>query len=437
MTMKKLIFLFAFVCTLAVCAQTENGHEYVDLGLPSGTVWATCNLGAETPYDFGGTYAWGESADYGTKDPTNKKNYSTFYSEAKYQFGWHTYKYAPLSNEAKYENRYVTKYCQNKSYWAGEGEPDMLNKLAPEDDAANVLWGGHWKMPTKEQLLELQNSNCVNWEWKTVNGTSGVKITSKVNGKSIFLPASGFRSFNAKTDNSDSRYNYNSVGYYWSSMRSSTAYKATYMNFSNRDGEVIANNLDENRWTGLAIRPVFAQAPVIVEPEITVIPGYDNITVEWTPVTTQQDLTYKVYVSGNALQLTGNIKYHLASNTETITNNGESKLRCTVKRFFYDRMMYDIMPDVTFYVTVVVYNEKTERSSTYSVKTTTTLAEDPDNPANRCDVNGDKVVNSTDVVCVYNYIALGEASGIAKEKADVNGDGTVNTTDIVAIYNSI
>ncbi len=374
--MKKLFLLSALLCAIGAIGQTENGHEYVDLGLPSGTMWATCNLGATTPDGVGGTYAWGESADYGDYDTTNKKQYSIYFNYTKCQYGWHTYKYAPLSDDPKYENRYVTKYCNNKTYWAGEGEPDMKYLLEPDDDAATIHWGGHWQTPSKAQMQELQNYT--NEEWKTKNGTAGVELTSIKNGKSIFLPATGMRTFYAKDDNSDSRNGQNSTGYYWTNLRTSTAYKAAFMQiFQSKDG-VSIQNLEDTRWKGFAVRPVFAQAPVITDMNITLTPGYESITVEWAPVTTQENLTYEVYVSGSSLQLIRVAKNRQKSNKETITNTGEPTLKCTVEKFFYDNMMFDIVPNTEFYVTIVVYNETTKRSSTYSTKAVTTLEEDPD-----------------------------------------------------------
>ena len=135
-----------------------NGHECVDLGLPSGTLWATCNVGATTPEGYGNYYAWGE--------------------------------------KTKYNN---------------EGGKTVLDL---EDDAAHVNWGGSWRMPTQAEWLEL-HGNCT-WTWTTQNGINGYKVTSNEAGftdKFIFLPAAGCR------DGSD-LYGVGSNGYYWSSSLS-------------------------------------------------------------------------------------------------------------------------------------------------------------------------------------------------------------------------
>ena len=138
-----------------------NGHEYVDLGLPSGIKWATCNVGATKPEEFGGYYAWGE---------TEEKN----------DYSWSTYK---CCNGSYYTQ---TKYCTSSSY----GTVDNKTTLYSEDDVAYVKWGGTWRMPTKAEQDELRN-NCT-WTWTTQNGVEGYKVTGP-NGNSIFLPAAGYR----------------------------------------------------------------------------------------------------------------------------------------------------------------------------------------------------------------------------------------------------
>jgi len=126
---------------------TLDGHEYVDLGLPSGTKWATCNVGASNPEDYGNYYAWGET--------TTKESYN-----------WDNYLH-PI----KYGN-------------------DGLITLEACDDVVVANWGSGWRMPTKEEMDELYNS-CTN-EWTIRNGINGRLFTGP-NGNSIFLPAAGER----------------------------------------------------------------------------------------------------------------------------------------------------------------------------------------------------------------------------------------------------
>ena len=142
-----------------------NGHDYVDLGLPSGTLWAACNVGAVVPEDVGDYFAWGE----------------TFPKEL---YDWKSYKYGDYRNE-HFE---MTKYC-SKSDWGLNGFIDDLTVLEDADDAAQANWGADWRMPTKEELEELYQ--LTTWKWITVNGVEGRLLTGP-NGNSIFMPATGF-----------------------------------------------------------------------------------------------------------------------------------------------------------------------------------------------------------------------------------------------------
>ncbi len=175
----------------------ENGHAWVDLGLPSGLLWATCNVGAENPEDYGNYYAWGET--------TTKSNYS-----------WSTYKYG-----SNYDA--LTKYNTDSYY----GTVDNKTVLDLADDAAHVNWGGAWRMPTEEEIGELVN-NCTT-EWTSINGVYGRKVTSNINNNYIFLPAAGDRLDSSLNDDG-------SLGYYWSSsLLSDYPYYAWYLRFSSSD----------------------------------------------------------------------------------------------------------------------------------------------------------------------------------------------------------
>ena len=144
-----------------------GGHAYVDLGLPSGTLWATCNIGATKPEEYGDYYAWGE---------TSTKNV----------YNWSTYKYC----NGGYGYDDLTKYCHESDY-GNYGFTDNLTELQRGDDPATANWGSDWCMPTKEQWEELLE-NTTN-EWAMQNGVKGRLFTSKKNGKSLFLPAAGCR----------------------------------------------------------------------------------------------------------------------------------------------------------------------------------------------------------------------------------------------------
>lgn len=139
--------------------------QAVDLGLPSGIKWASCNVGAEKPEDYGSYYAWGEVLP--------KEHYSGG-----------TYKYANGASDK------LTKYCDDATYGYGDFT-DNKTTLEPEDDAAYFNWGGSWRMPTDAEWTELREQ-CT-WTWTTQNGINGYQITSKTNSNSIFLPAAGYR----------------------------------------------------------------------------------------------------------------------------------------------------------------------------------------------------------------------------------------------------
>ena len=170
---------------------TINGHEYVDLGLS--VKWATCNVGASTPEGYGDYFAWGE---------TSRKN----------KYSWNTLKYCNNSRGSSF-----SKYNQDQ-----RGTRDNKTRLELSDDAARVNWGGSWRTPTYDELDELKNQ-CI-WQWTTVNGHNGYRVTSKRNGRSIFLPAAGYRY-------GGSFINVGLGGDYWSSSLTSSSLNAYNLGF--------------------------------------------------------------------------------------------------------------------------------------------------------------------------------------------------------------
>lgn len=167
--------------------ETDN-HEYVDLGLS--VKWATCNVGASKPEEYGDYFAWGET-------------------QPKHNYYWSTYKWCNGSSTS------LTKYCTQSGY----GTVDNKTQLELSDDAARANWGGSWRMPTDAELTELREQ-CT-WTW-SVNGH---KVTSKSNGNSIFLPAAGYR-------DGSSLIHSGSLGYYWSSsLNTGTPSYAWYVGF--------------------------------------------------------------------------------------------------------------------------------------------------------------------------------------------------------------
>ena len=193
----------------------ENGHEYVDLGLS--VKWATCNVGANLPEDYGDYFAWGEV-------------------ESKEYYYWSTYKYC-MSDWDDF-----TKYC-NESYLGKDGFTDNKTVLDPEDDAATANWGGAWRMPTYDEFSELIN-NCT-WDLTTQNGVDGCKVTGP-NGNSIFLPAAGWMY-------EDTLIYAGSKGHYFSSsLYTSIQYDAYGMGFDSDDVSLGG----PSRNNGLSVRPV-------------------------------------------------------------------------------------------------------------------------------------------------------------------------------------
>ena len=184
-----------------------NGHEYVDLGLPSGTLWATCNVGASKPEDYGSYFAWGE-----TQTKTN--------------YNWYTYKYVDGDN--------LTKYAGS----------DGLTSLQGGDDPATAKWDGGWHTPSETQWRELL-ANTANM-WTTRNGKQGCLFTSKKNGQTIFLPAAGYRC-DSELDDAGSH------GLYWSrSLRTAYLGSAWGLRFYSGD----CNMSNYSRSSGFNVRPV-------------------------------------------------------------------------------------------------------------------------------------------------------------------------------------
>ena len=155
---------------------TINGHEYVDLGLPSGKKWATCNVGASSVEDYGDYFSWGEIKP------------KEVYDEDSYQY-WND--------------------LNGNGYWDWTGESTINTDISGkvQHDAATANWGDGWRMPTKAEMQEL--AEYCEWGWTEVNGVNGMIVIGP-NGSCIFLPAAGCR--NRSSLNGAGEY-----GYYWTS----------------------------------------------------------------------------------------------------------------------------------------------------------------------------------------------------------------------------
>ena len=177
-TTRFLVFMaMSAALLMAGCGKEENGGnndgggsstsaEWVDLGLPSGLLWASCNVGATAPEEYGDYFAWGET--------TTKEVYN-----------WSSYRYCTVDDEGGLST--LTKYNTSTDF----GTVDNLTTLEPGDDAATANMGDGARTPTYDEWRELLNTTTT--EWTTLNGVNGRRLTSTTNGNSIFLPATGYR----------------------------------------------------------------------------------------------------------------------------------------------------------------------------------------------------------------------------------------------------
>lgn len=205
--------------------------EIIDLGLSSGTLWASWNLGASSPEEYGAYFAWGETS------PKDK-------------YTWSTYKFGNENNFTKYNSI------------------DGLTELDLEDDAANVILGDNWRMPTNEEQLELINE--CSWEPEVINGISGYRVVGP-NGKSIFMPMGGLYDYeNSGCDGTTISY-INSGGWYWSSTLGAigSIYSDGLMLW-----DIITTNISNHeRSDGHNIRPVYVRKQTTV--------GMSELLIDW------------------------------------------------------------------------------------------------------------------------------------------------------------
>ena len=188
---------------------TVNGQSWIDLGLSSGTLWATANVGAKAPQEAGSYFAWGETM-------------------AKESFTWENYRYGTSDNPSKYNLQ------------------DGVTELQPEDDAARAILGNGWRMPSESQIDELL-TDC-RWTWSTLQGIPGYTVMGP-NKNTIFLPATGYY------DGVELR-RYGSAGFFWSRTSASNASaQSFYIGISQSD-----RGCDEDlRYYGQPVRPVYEQ----------------------------------------------------------------------------------------------------------------------------------------------------------------------------------
>ena len=199
------------VYSITTLYKVINGHKFINLGLPSGLLWAETNVGASTPYADGDYYAWGET-------------------ETKSSYFWDTYKWGSLRSPTKYNSS------------------DGKTTLEASDDVATVKWGKECRMPSRAEFQELYNK--CDWTWKSnYNGTSGYLVKGP-NNQTIFLPASG------SCDHDGVLSSHGSDGYYWSSSlydarrHTDCAYVLTFYS-----GYITPSN-GRSRCIGHSVRPI-------------------------------------------------------------------------------------------------------------------------------------------------------------------------------------
>lgn len=231
MKSKSFLLLAVFASLSAWAIEQDNttvSHEWVDLGLPSGTLWATMNIGASSPEECGDYFAWGE---------TQPKDY----------YYWNTYQ---LCNGSINK---LTKYCTNSSN-GYNGFTDNVTELDPEDDAATANWGSDWRMPSLEQMQELMDY-CTRLG-TTINDVNGSLLTSNINGASLFLPGTGYRS--------EGTLNYSNYGHYWSrTLKPSYPWSAYHLFISSRYFDLYDDVY--YRSFGLCVRAVYENAQTGIE----------------------------------------------------------------------------------------------------------------------------------------------------------------------------
>ena len=197
-----------------------NGHPFVDLGLPSGTLWATMNVGASKPTDYGLFFQWGDTSGY-TADQVRKDK----------QFNWSDYKWSIDGSDSNFR-KYTTTGAT----------------LELEDDAAHVHMGGDWHIPSPEQIRELINTANTTNTWTTQDGVYGRLFTStKDKSKSIFIPAAG-----GAWDGSLSYSG--SYGGVWSSMLSSSG--VSYGQYLYFNSDYASLDYSGYRYGGFSVRGV-------------------------------------------------------------------------------------------------------------------------------------------------------------------------------------
>ena len=296
-------------CTVEVENVFENGHDYVDLGLS--VKWASVNVGASEPEDYGNYYSWG--------DITTRETYS-----------WYYYRYAKGSRTT------LTKYC----FESKQGYDDFTDNkmvLDPEDDVAYVEWGGNWRMPTKDEQEELI-TNC-DWTKTVRNGVNGFIVTSKIEGytdRSIFIPLSGYYENSKISDRGE-------CGYLWSNTLSEEYTSDGYNLYMESKGNGVS---PAERFYGLSIRPVLSSKTWIDSISFTLSSDTLSIvlgdTVTLSPIIKLGDevVNYHVYWSSD------NPSVAMVDENGVVFGNSIGTARITAECHGKKSVCYVIVPEL-------------------------------------------------------------------------------------------
>ena len=265
--MKKLFYFISALMLLTVSCKKDdrpsNGKsgvdgripipEAVDLGLPSGLKWASFNLGASKPEEYGDYYAWAETQTYYSSlefeiiDEARAIWEITWKDDKTAGYSWGSYQYCKYGNPTC-----LTKYSLSAefSFWDGEGPPDGKKVLDLTDDAAHVNLGGNWRIPTDAEWTELL-TNCT-WAWTSQNGVDGYSVTA-TNGNGIFFPFAGYLG----EDPWGVEVSYS--GHYWSSSLNTDVAEAGYNRYALCVELYLPSYVDRGgaaRFYGYSVRPV-------------------------------------------------------------------------------------------------------------------------------------------------------------------------------------
>ena len=364
---KSLLLLVAMLASLSAWAieqdNTTVSHDCVDLGLPSGTLWATTNIGATNPEDFGDYFAWGET-------------------QPKDVYDWSTYMWCNGSNFA------LTKYNNDSSH-GNNGFVDNKTELDPEDDAATANWGSEWRMPSLEQIQELLN-NCTT-QWTAINGVNGRLLTSTINGETLFLPANGH--LDGSTFNGG-------WGNYWSrTLDTSFSPQAYYLNF----GSGLVRTYALGRQYGFSVRAVRYMTYSITLPE-----SFENgmVTCDKESATEGETVT---------LTVTPDNGYELETLTvTTVDATSGAPIRANVDltegengTYTFDMPAAPVTVNATFIEIPPVFGDVNCDGAVTSADVTciySYLLNSDETFIETSDVNADGAITSADITAIYSIL---------------------------------